>query len=162
MKKLILARIYFHKLYIIGRSSDQNEGVESYNRPSRNSVDDNADGEFVKDIKDLLSPDQLPKDLKKLMIFDDVRAKETVINEYFCRGRHNNFIMMYLNQNLFTIDRQSVRENCNQFTLFEQRGKVLISIFIKISVIMLNLVIMILLIYVIRYGKSLIITLSSI
>ena len=30
------------------------------------------------------------KDLKKLMIFDDVRAKEPVINEYFCRGRHNN------------------------------------------------------------------------
>ena len=37
--------------------------------------------------------------------------------------------MIYLNQNLFTIDRQSVRENCNLFILFEQRGKVLISIY---------------------------------
>ena len=62
------------------------------------------------------------------MIFDDVRAKERVINEYFCRGRHNNFKKLYLNQNLFTIDRQSVRENCNLFILFEQRGKVLISV----------------------------------
>ena len=35
----------------------------------------------MKDIKDILSPDQLPKDLKKLRIFDDVRAKEPVINE---------------------------------------------------------------------------------
>ena len=63
------------------------------------------------------------------MIIDDVRANEPVINEYFCRGRHNNCNMIYLNQNLFTIDRQSVRENCNLFILVEQRGKVLISIY---------------------------------
>ena len=37
--------------------------------------------------------------------------------------------MIYLNQNLFTIDRQCVRENCKLFILFEQRGKVLISIY---------------------------------
>ena len=111
LKKLILARIYFDKLYIIGCTGDQYEGVESYNRRSRNSVDDKADVEFVKDIKDLPSPDQLPKDLKALMILDDVRAKEPVINAYFCRGRRNNCNMIYLNQNRFTIDRQSVREN---------------------------------------------------
>ena len=63
------------------------------------------------------------------MIFDDFRAKEPIINEYFCRGRQNNCNMIYLNQNLFTIDRQSVRENCNLLILFEQRGKVLISIY---------------------------------
>ena len=102
--------------------------MESYNRRSRNSVEDKADVEFVKYIKDLPSPDQLPKDLKKLMIFDDVRAKEPVINEYFCRGRHKNCNMIYLNQNLFTKDRQNVRENCNLFILFEQIGKVLISV----------------------------------
>ena len=62
------------------------------------------------------------------MIFDDVRAKEPIINEYFCRGGHNNCNMIYLNQNLFSLERQSVRENCNLFTLFEQRGKVLASI----------------------------------
>ena len=63
------------------------------------------------------------------MIIDAFRAKEPVINEYFCRGRHNNCNMIYFNQNLFTIDRQSVRENCDLFILFEQRGKVLISIY---------------------------------
>ena len=129
LKKLILARIYFDKLYIIGPTGDQYKGVGTYNRRSRNSVDDKADVEFVKDRKDLPSPDQLPKDLKKLMIVDDVRAKDPVINEYFCRCRHNKCNMIYLNQNLFTIDRQSVRENCNLFILFEQRGKVLISIY---------------------------------
>ena len=112
-------------------------------------------------MKDLHSPEQLSKDLMKLMIFDDVGAKESVINEYFCRGRHNNCNMIYLYQKLFTIDRQSVRENCNLFTLFEQRGKSSY-LYIKISLVLLNLVIMILLIYIIRYGKSLIITLSLI
>ena len=96
------------------------------------------------------------------MIFDDVRAKEPVINEYFCRGRHNNCSMIYLSQNLSSLDRRSVRENCNLFILFEQRGKVLISIYqdflnnVELSYNdFAN-------IYVIRYGKSLIIILSLI
>ena len=121
LKKLILANIYFDKLYIIGPTGDQYEGLERINPK--------AIKEFIKDIKDLPSPDKLPKELKKLMIFDDVRAKEPVINEYFCRGRHNNCNMIYLNQNLFSLDRQSVRENCDLFILFEQRGKVLASIY---------------------------------
>ena len=120
LKKLILASIYFDKLYIIGPTGDQYQGLEQINPK--------AGVEFVKDIKDLPSPDQLPKDLKKLMIFDDVRAKEPVINEYFGRGRHNNCNMIYLNQNLFSLDSQSVREICKLFILFEQRGKVLASI----------------------------------
>ena len=63
------------------------------------------------------------------MIFDGVRAKEPVIKEYFCRSRHNNCNMIYLNQNLFTIDRESVRQNCTLCILLEQRGEVLISIY---------------------------------
>ena len=112
LKKLILASIYFDKLYIIGPTGDRYNGLERTNNK--------AIIEFIKDIKDLPSPDNLPKDLNKLMIFDDVRAKEPVINEYFCRGKHNNCNMIYLNQNLFSLDRQSVRENCNLFILFEQ------------------------------------------
>ena len=88
IKKLILTSIYFEKLYIIGLTGDQYNGLEIINPK--------ADVEFIKDIKDLPSPDKLPKVLKKLMIFDDVRAKEPIINEYFCRGRHNNCNMIYL------------------------------------------------------------------
>ena len=72
LKKLILASIYFDKLYIIGPTGDQYHGIERINPK--------ADVEFIKYIKDFLSPDKLPKDLKKLMMFDDVRAKEPVIN----------------------------------------------------------------------------------
>ena len=57
------------------------------------------------------------------MIFDDVIAKEPIINEYFCRARHENCFMIYLKQNIFSADRQNVRENCNLFIFFEQTGK---------------------------------------
>ena len=43
LKELILVRIYFDKLYIIGPTGDQYEGVDRIN--------DKADVEFVKDIK---------------------------------------------------------------------------------------------------------------
>ena len=150
LKKLILASIYFDKLYIIGPTGDQYNGLERINPK--------AIIEFIKDIKDLPSPDQLPKDLKKLMIFDDVRAKEPVINESFCRGRHNNCSMIYLNQSCsLWIDR--VLERIVSY-LFHLNKEVKSSYrYIKISLTMLNLVIIILLIYVIRYGKSLIIIL---
>ena len=62
------------------------------------------------------------------MIFDNVRPKKTAINKYFCRGRRNNCNIKNPYQNIFTIDRQNVRENCNLFILFEQRGRVLLSI----------------------------------
>ena len=54
-------------------------------------------------MKYLPSPDKLPEDLKKLRIFDDVRAKESVFNENFFSERHNNCNMTYLNQNFFYI-----------------------------------------------------------
>ena len=127
LKKPILASIYFDKLYIIGPTGDQYQGSCGADN-GLERINPKAIIEFIKDINDLPSPDKLPKDLQKLMIFDDVRAKEPVINEYFCRGRHNNCNMIYLNQNLFSLDRQSVRENCNLFILFEQRGKFLASI----------------------------------
>ena len=126
LKKLFLASIYFDKLYIIGPTGDQYQGTCFADEGVDNGK---ANVEFIKDIKDLPSPDKIPKDLKKLMIFDDVRAKEPIVNEYFCRGRHNNCNMIHLNQNLFSLDRQSVRENSNLFILFEQRGKALISIY---------------------------------
>ena len=55
LKKLILASIYFDKLYIIGPAGDQYNGLERINPK--------AIIEFIKDIKDLPSPDKLPNDL---------------------------------------------------------------------------------------------------
>ena len=111
LKNLFLSSIQFDRLYIIGPTGDQYEDLR------------NKDIVFFKKIKDLPSPDQLPKH-KKLKIYDDVGGKEPVINDYFCRGRHSNCNMIYLKQNILSADRQKVRENYILFIFFEQRGKV--------------------------------------
>ena len=86
LKNLILYGVDFEKLYIIDPTGDQ------YNDLTY------IDIEFTKKIKELPSPDKLPKDIKNLILFDNVRAREPVIKEYF--GRHNKCNMIYLNQNL--------------------------------------------------------------
>ena len=96
LKTLVVARIYFDKLYINGPTGNQYEGEER--------IIDKADIQFIKDIKYVPSPDKLPKDFKKQMIFANIRAKEPVINEYFCRSRHNNCNKISLKQNLFKVD----------------------------------------------------------
>ena len=63
------------------------------------------------------------------MKFDNIKATEPVINEYICRGRHNNCNMIYLNRNLFPSDSHRVREICYLFILFEYRGKALTSVY---------------------------------
>ena len=55
------------------------------------------------------------------MIFDDVGGKDPIINEYFCRGRHINCNMIHPKQK--NSRRKNVRENCNLFIFFEQRGR---------------------------------------
>ena len=105
--------IQLDRLYIIGPTGNQYDDLKY-----KVMV-------FIKDIKDLPTPEELPEDIKKLIIFDDVEPREPIIRKYFCRGRDNNCNMIYLNQNLFSLDRQGIRENCNIFLLFEQRGNVL-------------------------------------
>ena len=46
-------------------------------------------------------------------MFDDVQDKDPVIIKIFCWVRHNNCDMFFLNQNLFSIDRQILREIVN-------------------------------------------------
>ena len=84
---------------------------------------------FIKDIKELTHPDKIPKDIKKLMIFDGVIVKEPITNEYFCRARHENCDMIYLKQKIFSADRQNSGENCNLFIFFEQTGKATMALY---------------------------------
>ena len=150
---IIINRIYFDKLYIIGLIDDQYEDPESIN--------EKADAEFIKDITDLSSTNQLPEEFKELIMFDYDKAKESFINENFCTDRHNNCNIIYLSQNLFSLDGQNVREDCNLIILFEQQGKALASIyqdfFSDIERTYNDL-----LVYVMKYGESLITTLSLI
>ena len=69
LKNLFIPGIQFDRLYIIGPTGNQYKDLEY-----KYIV-------FIKDIKELPHPHEQPKDIKKLMIFDDDIAKEPIINE---------------------------------------------------------------------------------
>ena len=96
LKNLFIPSIELDKLYIIGPTGKQYDDLEY-----KNTV-------IIKDIKELPRPDKLPHDIRKLIIFDVVIAKEPIINEYFCRSRHENCYIIYVKQYIFSADRQNV------------------------------------------------------
>lgn len=75
---------------------------------------------------EILNPTNLNKSMNHIMIFDDVMLKDqSVIKDYFCRGRHNNVSVFYLCQSLHKIAKHCIRENANMFILFKQDDKTL-------------------------------------
>jgi hypothetical protein len=75
---------------------------------------------------EIMNPSELNKDKNHIMIFDDVMLKDqSVIKDYFCRGRHNNVNVFYLCQSLHKISKHCIRENANIFILFRQDEKTL-------------------------------------
>jgi len=74
----------------------------------------------------IVNPSELDKNKNHIMIFDDVMLRDqTVIKDYFCRGRHNNVNVFYLCQSLHKIAKHCIRENANTFILFKQDDKTL-------------------------------------
>jgi Poxvirus A32 protein len=75
---------------------------------------------------EIMNPSELNKDKNHIMIFDDVMMRDqSVIKEFFCRGRHNNVNVFYLCQSLHKISKHCIRENANIFILFRQDEKTL-------------------------------------
>ena len=89
-------QIYFHMLYIIVPTGDQIENTESIN--------DDVMLNLLRFQKICPHMTSCLKIKTKLMIFDDVGAKDTIFNEFYCRTKHRNFSMIYVNQNLFALD----------------------------------------------------------
>ena len=70
LNNLILSSIQFDRLYIIGPTGDQYEDLK-------------YEHIVFKKINDLPSPNQLPKDIKKLMMFDDVGEGNQLLMKTF-------------------------------------------------------------------------------
>ena len=69
-------------------------------------------------------PKDMNKDLKNLMIFDDLQLeKQCKCESYYVRGRHSNVDCFYLAQNYFKLPRQTIRENANFICIFPQDQK---------------------------------------
>src|SRR5271169_5987749 len=83
-------------------------------------------GHFLDADEGIVNPSELDNSKNHVMIFDDVMLEDqTVIKDYFCRGRHNNVNVFYLCQSLHKIAKHCIRENANIFILFKQDDKTL-------------------------------------
>src|SRR5688572_19996722 len=69
---------------------------------------------FFKSSEDVPDPQDLNREKKNLMIFDDLQLeKQNKCETYYIRGRHSNVDCFYLAQNYFKLPRQTIRENAN-------------------------------------------------
>ena len=77
-------------------------------------------------INELTPPEQLNKNKKNLIIFDDciTQKNQNVLGSFFNKGRHNSCNSIYLSQSYFDLDRM-IRLNSNMLVLFKlsQRNK---------------------------------------
>lgn len=82
--------------------------------------------QFFDTDKEIMNPSALDKSKNHIMVFDDVMMEDqSVIKDYFCRGRHSNVNVFYLCQSLHKIAKHCIRENANIFILFKQDDKTL-------------------------------------
>ena len=71
--------------------------------------------------EDIIYCDNLPKNKKNLVIFDDVVniKNQDIQKSYFTRGRHNNCNVINISQTYYALDKNSIRNNSNCFIFFK-------------------------------------------
>ena len=80
--------------------------------------------DYFSDAHDVPPPQEMDSNKLNLCVFDDVMlVKQSAIEDYYCRGRHNNVDSFYLSQSYFKLPRQTIRENSNLILLFPQDEK---------------------------------------
>ena len=81
--------------------------------------------EMFKTEEKLMDPVKLPRNKKNLIVFDDaVNLKnQDKMKAYFTRGRHSNCNAIYLSQNYYDLDKNSIRGNSNFYVFFKLPNK---------------------------------------
>jgi hypothetical protein len=92
--------------------------------PGEHDNKDTITCQFFESAEDVPDPKDMNKDLKNLMIFDDLQLeKQGKCESYYVRGRHSNADCFYLAQNYFKLPTQTIRENANFICIFPQDNK---------------------------------------
>ena len=103
---------------------DQLGGIDKCLSDYNGNCPHTVSSDFSSDIENIPDPSQLSPAKKNLLILDDVMlGPQNNIENYFCRGRHQNVDCLYITQSYFRLPRNTVRENSNLFFLFPQDSK---------------------------------------
>ena len=111
--------------------SDIFRNQNKYQGKSINEIFENSENKPIQEIsistlfssklEQIMPPQSLNKSKKNLIIFDDcVNMKnQSVMEEYFTRGRHQNCNCIYLSQSWYDLPNRSIRNNSNFIILFK-------------------------------------------
>lgn len=69
---------------------------------------------------DIPDPNEMSCSRKSLFVFDDImlERKQSKVEDFYTRGRHNNCSSIYISQNYHKLPRQTIRSNSNCIILF--------------------------------------------
>lgn len=134
LKKHIIQRLFY--LY---DETDEELDIEEMVTTALDNPDSVSDENITITLTDnpneIKSPTEL-RSKKNLIIFDDIVTKkdQSLPQEMFTKGRHNNCNCVYLTQSFHGLDGQFIRKNANVFILFEINNRNLSEVLKDISV----------------------------
>ena len=109
---------------------DQCGGIDNCLRDYNGYCPFSISSDFSSDVTNIPDPTQLSPAKKNLLILDDcMLGPQNNIENYFCRGRHQNVDCLYITQSYFRLPRNTIRENSNLFFIFPQDSKNLAHIY---------------------------------
>jgi hypothetical protein len=101
---MLYAYLHFEKMYVYAQNSDQGvyEKLKQHldDIASKNDLEKGDSYHFGSKLSEVVPLDEMDKSKVNIVIFDDfVLAKDqSIIEEFFVRGRHKNCITIYLSQ----------------------------------------------------------------
>ena len=104
-----------------GDEKSIDEVIEQYALNNKEDNNNNITIKYFHNVNEVISPEQLPKSKKNLIIFDDCinEKNQNIMEKYFTRGRHQNVNVIYLSQSWFDLNKRSIRANSNYIILFK-------------------------------------------
>lgn len=139
---LIFSLLHFNKLYIYTKmlNEDKYEFINNFFELIDHMIDEKLNKKAKKlgknyagktqtctisnDINDLVPLEDICTDEQNLIIFDDMLLEkdQSMVEDYFMRGRKYNASFIYLSQSYFKTPR-FIRLNCTDFMLFPSHNK---------------------------------------
>src|SRR5437867_389885 len=88
-------------------------------------------GAFFENSSKIPDPQEIDKNDKNLIIFDDIMCdkKQSAAESFYTRARHNNIDCFYIAQNFYKLPRQTIRANANFMVFFKLSKKDVDNIF---------------------------------
>ena len=82
-------------------------------------------GEFYENSSDIPDPQEINKNDKNVIVFDDIMCdkNQSPAGNFYTRARHNNIDCFYIAQNFYKLPRQTVRANANFMIFFKLSKK---------------------------------------